>query len=101
MKTVIYGVLKEEKSRNLEMQEMYEKELESLRKGSVGERKVANNTYYYLKYREGNKIITEYLGKDKEKAERVNYETARRKYIKSVLKRLKLEYKQICKIVKE
>ena len=101
METVIYGVLKEEKERNLLMQVTYKHEIESLRKGSIITKKVSGKSYYYLKYRDGNKVKDEYIGPDKAKMEEIALEIARRKHLQGVLKRLKAEYKQICRIVKE
>ena len=50
MSTVIYGLLEEEKERNLEMQEIHQREIDSLPKGSIFRRKVgeSKNTYHYL-----------------------------------------------------
>ena len=101
METVIYGVLKEEKQRNIEMQEAYTKELESLRKGSISKKVISGKTYYYLKYRDGNKIKNDYLGKSDFDIDSVKKELEHRKYLQGVLKRLKTEYRQICTIVKE
>ena len=103
MKTVIYGVLEEEKQRNLERQEITRQEIESLRKGTIVLRNISGNDYYYLRYRKGKKIKNDYIGKvcDNEKLDKVKYELDKRKYLLEVLSKLKLEYKQICKIVKD
>ena len=101
METVIYGVLKEEKQRNIEMQEAYIREIEALRKGSISKKIISGKTYYYLKYRDGNKIKNDYLGKSDFNVDAIKKEIERRKYLQSVLKRLKAEYRQICAIVKE
>jgi len=94
-------MLKEEKERNLEMQKTYLQEIDSLPKGTVTIKNISGNDYYYLKYRQNEKIKTDYLGKNKNKIDIVNKEIKRRKYLQSVLKRLRVEYKQICKIVKD
>jgi len=101
MQTVVYGMLQEEKQRNLEMQEVYEKEIEALCKGSIMLKKVSGNDYYYLKYRQGNKVKNDYIGKDESVVEEIRKEIEKRKYLQGVLKRLKVEYKQISKIVKD
>ena len=101
METVIYNMLKEEKTRNLEMQKIYLQEIDSLPKGTVTIKNISGNDYYYLKYRQNEKIKTDYLGKNKKKVDVVNKEIKRRKYLQGVLKRLRVEYKQICKIVKD
>ena len=101
MATVIYGMLKEEKERNLEMQEAYKQELSGLRKGSITEKIISGKLYYYLKYWDGNKTQYDYLGKDVAVVEELQIELNRRKYLQGVLKRLKTEYKEIGRIVKE
>ena len=101
METVIYNTLKEEKERNLQRQEVYKREIESLRKGSLITKTVSGKPYYYLKYRQGNDVIDEYIGNDENKVEKIKREIGRRKYLRGVVKRLEIEYKQISKIVKE
>lgn len=101
MPTVIYNTLKEEKQRNLEMQQTYMQEIAELRKGSIYEKVISGKTYYYLKYRQGDKVKNDYIGKDEETAAEVKREIERRKYLIGILKRLKQEYRQICMIVKE
>jgi len=101
MQTVVYGMLQEEKQRNLAMQEAYRQEIMSLPKGVIVVKSISGNDYYYLKYRQDNKIKTDYLGKDKKRVERVRRGVEKRKYLQGVLRRLRAEYKQICKIVKD
>ena len=103
MSTVIYGLLEEEKERNLEMQEVYQNEIDSLPKGSIIRRQIGKgkNTYHYLNYRDGTKPISKYLGNDEELITETRKKIKKRKHLESIVKRLKLEYKQICKIVKE
>ena len=101
MATVIYGMLKDEKQRNLEMQETYKREIEILRKGSISEKTISGKTYYYLKYRQDKKVKNDYIGKDKNSVMEIKREIERRKYLQGVLKRLKIEYRQICIIVKD
>jgi hypothetical protein len=101
MSSVIYSVLREEKERNLELQALYSDEIESLPKGSIIVKNISGNDYYYLKYWADNKANMDYLGKDMEKIERIRFETQRRKHLQGVVKRLKKEYKEICKIVKD
>jgi len=101
MSTIIYGMLKEEKQRNLEMQETYTKEIDLLPKGSIISREIQGKKYYYLNYRSGSKTISEYIGKDELQIEQLRKKIARRKRLQATVKRLKIEYKEICKIVKE
>jgi hypothetical protein len=101
MESVVFGMLQEEKQRNLDMQETYRREMLGLRKGSVTVKRVSGRCYYYLKYRNGKQVKNDYLGTDEKAVESVQREVEKRKYLQGVIKRLKLEYKQICKIVKD
>jgi len=101
MQSVIYGMLEEEKKRNLEMQETYKQEIEALPKGSIMIKDISGKKYYYLKYRQGQKIKNDYLGKDEDIVEDIKRNIEKRKYLQDVLKRLRLEYKQISTIVKD
>ena len=101
MQTVIYGMLQEERKRNLEMQEVCRREISSLPKGTIIVKNVCGNKYYYLKYRQAEKVKTDYLGKDKEQIEMVKRKIEQRNEYKQTLKRLRTEYKQISKIVKD
>ena len=101
METVIFGILREEKQRNLNMQKSYMQEIEPLRKGTIMTKNISGKIYYYLKYRQGNKIKNDYIGKDENFVEKIRQEIEKRKYLQSVLKRLQLEYRQIHKVVKD
>lgn len=57
-------VLKENKKFYLQSKKVILKELNNLPKGSIKKRKINNNNYYYLQYRENQKVIQKYLGKN-------------------------------------
>ena len=101
MQTVISGMLQEEKQRNLEMQETYKREIKALPKGSIMTKTVSGRQYYYLRYRQGDKVKNDYIGKDENLVEEIKRNIEKRKYLQNVLKRLQLEYKQMTKIVKD
>jgi hypothetical protein len=101
MSTVVYGMLKEEKQRNLERQEAYQKEIMALPKGTVVVKKINGKNYHYLQYRGVNGIKSDYLGNNEAEIEAVKSRIAERKHLQGVLRRLKLEYREICKVVKE
>ena len=63
MNLLIDTILKE-KTRIEYMLERYRKIIEDLPKGSLSESNKNGQKYYYLKYREGKKVVTKYLGKD-------------------------------------
>ena len=67
----------------------YRKEYENLPKGSISEKQVGERTYYYLKYRSGKKVISQYINKANisEIAEQIE----RRKHIEAMIKALQEE----------
>lgn len=58
MSLIIYTIQKE-KERIDYMLNKYLQRLKELPKGSITVKKIGINTYYYLKYREGNKVFTD------------------------------------------
>lgn len=63
MNLIIDTIIKE-KIRIEYMLEHYRNIINDLPKGSLSEVNKNGQKYYYLKYREGKKVITKYLGKD-------------------------------------
>ena len=100
MKTVFYSVVEEEKERNLERQDAYQEEVDKLPKGSLVIREVGGKKYHYLYYRCGSKMKSKYL-KVGTNIEEIREQIARRKHYEGLIKRLKNEYKQMCKVVKD
>ncbi len=96
--SVLSALLLKEKNRNENMIAEYNRELEILVKGSIKPKKVKDKTYYYLTFREGDKVITKYIGKDNESLISIREQLARRKQVKEILKMLKEEKKQIKKL---
>ena len=60
---LIISTLLQEKQRIDYMLAKYQEALAELPKGTISEKQVKGNTYYYLKYRDGKKIISKYVGK--------------------------------------
>ena len=98
---VIEGILAEERQRNLDMQNSYSDEIGKLPKGTVVIKKVGNKEYCYLKYRQGNKFISEYMGHAAENADKLREQVNKRRYFEKLLRELQAEYKLICKVVKD
>lgn len=96
---MIKSVVLEEQNRNVKMIATYEKKLESLPKGNLSIKKVGNNEYYYLKYRNNKKIVTDYIGKNKEKIVQIEEQIKRRKHYENMLSALVNEQKVIIKII--
>ncbi|MDR2599131.1 MAG: hypothetical protein LBC73_02540 [Oscillospiraceae bacterium] len=101
MSTVIYGMLREEKQRNLERQEAYLREIGALPKGSVVVKTINGKRYHYLQYREKGGVKSVYIGNCITEIDCIKSKIEERKHLQDILKRLKLEYKEICKVVKE
>ena len=62
MNLIISTVL-QEKRRIDYMLAKYQEALAELPKGTISEKQVKGNTYYYLKYRDGKKVVSKYIGK--------------------------------------
>ncbi len=98
--SVIEGMLREEKERNLMMQNQYLHEISALPKGSIVKKSKKSGNYYYLVYRDGNKVISDYLGKDINKVRDVQNDIDKRRHLQWLVKNLKNELKLIAKVVK-
>ena len=59
---LIYSILEDERKRNEYMIKRYEKELSLLPKGKITPKITIANTYYYLKYRDGQRVCANYIG---------------------------------------
>lgn len=75
------------------MQQEYENKIEQLPKGTIVSKKVGNQEYFYLKYRNGKKTITDYIGGDISKVEEVLSQIKKRKHFEKMLLELKKESK--------
>ncbi|MFA9560431.1 hypothetical protein ACERII_24325 [Evansella sp. AB-rgal1] len=64
--SLMLDMIEEEARRNQLMQQEYMNRINHLPKGSLVIKKVGNHEYYYLKYREGKKTLTDYIGRDVE-----------------------------------
>ncbi len=81
MDSVLKSVLEEELKRNLQKQRVFSDELNKYPKGSLVVVKIHGDQYLYRKFREGKKIISNYIGPINSKEAECAYK-AREKYIK-------------------
>ena len=88
---LLIRTVQKEKQRIDRMLDAYSKQLDDLPKGSVAEKKSGKNTYYYLKYREGQKVVSEYLGKDEIKVSQIRVLLDKRRHVESMIKSLREE----------
>ncbi len=95
---LIYSVLEDERKRNEYMLTRYENELSLLPRGKITTKITKANTYYYLKYRDGQKVCAKYIGTNKEDVARVSEQLERRKVVERLVKELKTEHAKIKKM---
>ena len=88
---IIKDTLKEELQRNLRSQLVYFREIEALPRGSLSVRLRRGRNYCYLKYRAGDKVVTDYVGPEERVGEKLKESIERRKALQESLKRLKRE----------
>ena len=69
----------------------YEKQLESLPKGSLREKERNGKTYYYLAYRSGGKVVSDYVGNDESVIDSLREQLKRRKDVEALIKNIKKE----------
>ena len=89
--TLIAETVQNEKRRIEFMLDKYEKRLAKLPKGTIFERKSGDKVYYYLKYRDGKKVVSQYIPLDD--YEKIQGEISERKHIEKMLKSLREELK--------
>ena len=75
----------------------YHETLSELPKGTISEKLIKGNTYYYLKYRDGKKVISKYVGKDK--IQEVRELVEKRRHIEALIKSLTEEQQLATKIL--
>ena len=72
----------------------YELELEKLPDGYLSKKTINGKVYYYLQRREGDKIVSNYVGKKDCDVEQISQQLEMRKHIEIVLKALNREKKK-------
>ena len=100
MDSVLKGVLEEELNRNLQKQRVFSNEFSKYPKGSLVVLKIHGDKYLYRKYRNGDKVVSIYIGPvDGEDA--ANAYKDREKYLKlkKDIKDLKEEEKKLRKAI--
>jgi hypothetical protein len=83
---VLKGILSESKQYYLDAKKKIENKLSKLPQGSIKERVISGEKYYYLQYRRREKIIHKYLGKNK--PEELIRQIAERKDLKAELRKV-------------
>lgn len=86
---MILSTILQEKERIDRMLAKYQEELRTLPKGTISEKKVKQSTYYYLKYREGKKVISRYI--PQKDVEAVREQVEKRRHIETMIRSLQEE----------
>lgn len=86
---MILSTIMQEKERISYMLKKYQEEYDQLPKGSISEKKSGDKIYYYLKYREGKKVISQYISK--EAIAEIRTQIEKRKHIEAMIKSLQEE----------
>lgn len=98
---ILLDAIEENLKRNLYMQSVYTEKMQKLRKGTIRIKTINGNDYYYLVYRDGNKVRTDYLGvKDQVDLQQINQELADHSSYKKQIRLLKKEEKDIRKAIR-
>lgn len=94
---MILNMVLQEKQRIDYMLARYQKMISELPKGTISEKLINGNTYYYLKYRDGKKVISKYVGKDN--IQEVKEQIEKRRHIEAMIKSLTEEQRLATKIL--
>ncbi len=86
---LILSTILQEKERIDRMLAKYQEKLETLPKGTISEKKVKQSTYFYLKYREGKKVISRYI--PQKNVEAVREQLEKRRHIETMIRSLQEE----------
>ena len=86
---LILSTILQEKERIDRMLAKYQEELGMLPKGTISEKKVRQSTYFYLKYREGKKVISRYI--PQKDVDAVREQVEKRRHIETMIRSLQEE----------
>ncbi len=81
------------------LRDSYEKQLAALPKGSLRVKERNGNQYFYLAYRNGGKVVSEYMGSDERAIANLKEQLERRKNIEKLLKAIKKELTLMNKVL--
>ena len=94
---MLKNTVKQERDRIEYMVNGYLQKLEGLPKGTLSAKHVGTKTYYYLKYRVGKKVVSDYVKKEELPALKEKLE--HKKHIKTMLRFLKEELSMADKLL--
>ena len=86
---LILNIILQEKERIDRMLAKYQEELGTLPKGTISEKKVRQSTYFYLKYRDGKKVISRYV--PQKDVETIREQVEKRRHVETMIRSLQEE----------
>lgn len=86
---MILRTVMQERQRIEYMLGRYQQVLEQLPRGTISEKAVSGKTYYYLKYRNGKKVVSQYIRNVE--IDTVREQVARRQHIEAMIRSLQDE----------
>lgn len=87
-----------ELERNNRMISEYENELSKLPRGKLTIKKINSHSYFYLKFRVGEQVVSKYVGKDNCDLSDLIEKLDKRKHIEEMLRQLKTEKRELEKL---
>jgi len=87
----VINLIADEAKRIKALKESYEQQLSLLPKGTLRTRRRGKHEYYYLSFRDGEKVITDYVGKDEKKINELRESLEKRKHVEDILQQLNRE----------
>lgn len=99
MMNMILTTISQEKKRIEYMLTKYKEVYECLPKGSFFEKKVGKRVYYYLKYRDGKKVVSRYISKTQ--IDEIRQHIEKRKHIEAMIRSLQEELAIANKVLEE
>jgi len=94
--SILNGILSESNEYYISLKQKIGKKLADLPKGSIKERSIAGQKYYYIQQRVGKKIVHKYLGK--KKPEDLIKKIQMRKSLKNELKKVNEALKMLGRV---
>lgn len=96
---MILTVIYREKERIEYMLAEYKEKRRCLPNGSISEKVVGERVYYYLKYRDGKRVVSQYIGKAQ--INDIRKQLEKRKHIEAMIKSLQEELAIANKVLEE
>mgnify|MGYP000241705794 CR=1 FL=1 len=94
---LILSTVMQEKQRIDYMLSRYQEEFDRLPKGTISEKVTNGKTYYYLKYRDGKKVVSKYISK--KEIDAVRQQIEKRRHIEAMMKSLQGEQSIAMKVL--